>query len=188
MRIDSINRWPTIITLLMLYIAGCSADAQRYIRFPALASPGPAAVQRAQAIQHDPYPLNDIAPEIVGGRPLSYQQSLTEVDRARLTPPPPGTFQSLPPPGTQVFAPPVVSSPFAVAPPQAAVPLGTPAPIVTSPFPAPAAPTATMSYPPAPAPFAAPYPATPAPVVASPYPAAPVPRAAPYQYQQRAPY
>ena len=89
MRIDCINRWPTIITLLMLYIAGCSAEAQRYIRFPALASPAPLPSSGPKRFSTIRIRLNDVAPEIVGGRPLAYQQSLTEVDRARLTPPPP---------------------------------------------------------------------------------------------------
>ncbi len=154
-----------------LGLAGCTAEARQRIHFPDFAHPGPAAVQRAQAIQHDPYPLDDVGPEIVGGRPLAYQRPVNEVDRARMAPSPTGVLQPIPVPGTSVFAPPVVSSPFAVPPPQAAVPLATtPPPIVT-----------------APVPVGVPYPPATAPVVTSPYPAA-VPQLGPFQPQQRAPY
>lgn len=182
-------RWPTIIALLTMSVVGCSAEAQRYIRFPDLTHPGPAALQRAEAIQHDPYPLNDVAPEIVGGRPLSYQQPLNEVERAKLVPTRPVIIQPMPAPGAAVVAPPVVSSPYAVAPPQPAAPLpAAPAPVVMSPFPPPGAAPATVAYPLAPAPIAAPYPAAPAPVITSPYPAAPATQTALFPVQQRAPY
>ena len=148
-----------------LGLAGCTAEARQRIHFPDFAHPGPAAVQRAEAIQHDPYPLDDVGPEIVGGRPLAYQRPVNEVDRARMAPSPTGILQPIPVPGTSVVAPPVVSSRFAVAPPQAAVPLATtPPPIVTAPYP----------------------PAT-APVVTSPYPAA-APQSGSFQPRQRAPY
>jgi hypothetical protein len=115
---------------------GCSAEASRYIHFPDFAHPGPAALQRAQAIQHDPYPLNDVGPEIVGGRPLAYQQSLTEEERALLKPPAAGRLVPIPAPGANVAAPPVLSSPVAVAPlqPGMALPAAAPA-VVTSPVP-----------------------------------------------------
>jgi hypothetical protein len=176
MRNSLVGKWYTVIAMSVLGVAGCTAEANRYIRFPDFAHPGPAAVQRAQAIQHDPYPLDDVGPEIVGGRPLAYQRPVNEVERARMKWTPNGVMQPIPVPGTAVTAPPVVSSPLAVAPQQTAVPLATtPPPIVTAPY-------SSM-----PAPTAAPYlPAT-APAVTSPYPAA-VPQAAPFQSQQRAPY
>jgi hypothetical protein len=179
-------RWLSIAALAAC-VAGCTAEAHNYIRFPSLTSPGPAAYQRAQAIQHDPYPLNDVAPEIVGGRPLSYQQSVTEPDRAKMIPQPVVAIQPSPPPGTTVLAPPVASSPFAVAPPQAGVPLRPAPSAVTSSFAPPAAPV-TTTFAPAPPAVTAPYPATPAPMVVSPYPAAPTTSGAPTPIQPRAPY
>ncbi|HEX4413912.1 MAG TPA: hypothetical protein VH107_09820 [Lacipirellulaceae bacterium] len=124
------------VVLLTATASGCSAEASRYIRFPDFAHPGPAAAQQAQAIQHDPYPLNDVGPEIVGGRPLAYQQPLTEEERALLRPPMAGRLVPVPAPGAAVVAPPVLSSPVAVAPPQPGVTLPAAAPaIVTSPVP-----------------------------------------------------
>ena len=52
------------------------------IRKPQLAHPGPAPVQRYNATQFDPYPLPDMGPEIVGGRPIDYLVPVPEVKRA----------------------------------------------------------------------------------------------------------
>lgn len=169
--------WISVGTTLvcLLAISGCSPEAQRYIRFPNFAHPGPAAAQRADAIYHDPYPLNDVGPEVVGGRPLAYQQSLNEVDRARLERPG-KMLRPVPVPGSAVAAPPVTSSPFPVAPAQPAAPLATtPPPIVTSPVPAvaPAQP---------PAAYGAPV----APVITT--PVAPPANSNSFPPQQRAPY
>ena len=174
---------------MAICIAGCTAEASRYIRFPQIANPGPAPVQRMQAVQHDPYPLNDVGPEIVGGRPLGYQQGLTEVERAKLLPARPVTMQPLPPPGTPFTAPPVASSPFAVAPPQQGIPLATAPPIVTSSMPSSPPTYATPSYPPAAVPTGIPsYPPPTAPVVTSPYPVATAPRTVPPPLAPRARY
>lgn len=40
--------------------------------------------QQANAIVHDPYPLSDIAPNDLGARPPSYQQSVPEPVRNRI--------------------------------------------------------------------------------------------------------
>jgi len=40
--------------------------------------------QSARAVYHDPYPLNNIGPEVVGGRPREYQQPLPEATRNQL--------------------------------------------------------------------------------------------------------
>lgn len=175
------------VVFVVLCCAGCSPEARNYIRFPDLTHPGTASYQRGQAVQHDPYPLNDIGPEVVGGRPLSYQQSLTEPTRARLVPQPVVAIQGAPPPGTAVVAPPVGSSSFAVAPPQAGMPL-TPAPVTAgSPFPPPTAPV-TTSFPPGSAPpVAAPLPVVPPPAVPT-YPLTPAPPAGSRPLQPRAPY
>lgn len=38
--------------------------------------------QKARAAVHDPYPLNDIGPEVVGGRPREYYNPQAEVVRS----------------------------------------------------------------------------------------------------------
>jgi hypothetical protein len=52
------------------------------IRQPRLLHPGPASVQRYNAVQFDPYPQADMGPEIVGGRPIDYMTPVPEVERA----------------------------------------------------------------------------------------------------------
>lgn len=42
--------------------------------------------QQANAIVHDPFPLDDIAPNDLGARPPSYQQPVPEPVRNRLIP------------------------------------------------------------------------------------------------------
>ncbi|TWT76086.1 hypothetical protein Pla123a_28730 [Posidoniimonas polymericola] len=59
---------------------GCGAGT----RMPSLFHPGTAGQQQYDAIYHDPYPLNDVAPEIVGGRPREYQREVPQVTRGRL--------------------------------------------------------------------------------------------------------
>jgi hypothetical protein len=180
--------WPTIHVLMMMSVVGCSAEAQRYIRFPNLASPGPAYAQRSDAIQHDPYPLNDIGPEIVGGRPLAYQQPLNEVARAKLVPSRPVLIQPSPVPGSTVYAPPVGSSPYAVAPSQPGAPLMPAPPMATSAQPVSGPPVVTSPFPAAPAPVAPSYLPSPTPMVTtSPFPATTAPSAASLP-QRRAPY
>ncbi len=68
----------TLFALLPL-LAACSAT----VRKPQLQHPGPAGYQRNNAMQFDPYPLNDMGPEIVGGRPIDFQKPPAEVLRAR---------------------------------------------------------------------------------------------------------
>jgi len=135
--------------------AGCSPQGLSTIQLPNFAHPGPEAVQRGQYNRHDPYVLNDVGPEVVGGRPLAYQQSLTEEERALLKSPAVATMTPIPAPGAAVVAPPVLSSPIAVAPPQPgmALPAAAP-PIVTSTTPVvapsysiPPVPPAVTSYP-----------------------------------------
>jgi hypothetical protein len=186
MRSARFNRRMNASAVLLLAVSGCTAEASRYIHFPDFAHPGPEGVQRAQAIQHDPYLLNDVGPEVVGARPLSYQQPVTEEQRARLRPGPVAVVSPIPAPGTAVLAPPVPSSPFATPPPQPGMPLqsATP-PIVTSPtaptpiggipyYPPSSAPIATSPGVPLPGAFVAP------PIVA--------PQSTSFPAQQRAPY
>jgi hypothetical protein len=191
MRPDYASPWHVFIALCTVNAVGCSPEAQRYIRFPTFASPGPAALQRAEAVQHDPYPLNDIGPEIVGGRPLAYQQPLDEVERAKLVPARPVVIQPMPAPGSNVVAPPVISSPYAVAPPQPAMPLAPsrgPAPVVTA-LPTSAPPVVMAPLPAVPTPGAVPsYSLPPAPIATPTYPVSPVGPITSPPLQPRAPY
>lgn len=69
-----------ILASLCVPIAACSPS----VRTPRLHNPGPAGFQRYQATAgHDPYPLPDAGPEIVGGRPREFMVPTPEVERAR---------------------------------------------------------------------------------------------------------
>ncbi len=68
------------MALLILGGLGCSSTT----RMPNWFHPGATGPQRYDAIFHDPYPLDDVAPEIVGGRPREYQRPVPEVTRGRL--------------------------------------------------------------------------------------------------------
>jgi hypothetical protein len=45
---------------------------------PKFQPPGTIEMQRSQAVMHDPFPNNDVAPAIVGGRPLGFDRPLSE--------------------------------------------------------------------------------------------------------------
>jgi hypothetical protein len=45
--------------------------------------PGPAEYQQSQAQRFDPYPESDVAPRIVGARPLEYENPRAEVLRVQ---------------------------------------------------------------------------------------------------------
>ena len=150
--------------LIAAGVAGCAPEAQRLSR--TFSHPGPAAYQRAEAIVHDPYLLDDVGPEVVGARPREYQRPLNEVDRARLAATPPPGVRVLPPPGLPVAPPPVIGGAYPAAPVVPTYPAApAPAPIVTTP-----------------------YSGSPAIVVPPPYPTGLAQPNTPFQYQQRAPY
>jgi hypothetical protein len=65
------NRTLLIVGLLLLPAAGC-----RSLQGPDLFEPGDLLTQRYRAIEHDPYPSNDLGPEVVGGRPRDYDREL----------------------------------------------------------------------------------------------------------------
>jgi hypothetical protein len=113
--------------VMTMSAAGCTPEAHRYIRFPNFMSPGPAPYQRAEAIRHDPYPLNDVGPEIEGGRPREYQQPVNEVERARMASTPPIAVQPVPVPTLPPFAPPVVTGPPIITTPPQPIPPAPPA-------------------------------------------------------------
>jgi len=74
------TRYGLLLAVACPLLGGCSPT---FFRTPRLASPGTAPYQRARAEVFDPYPPNDVAPKIVGGRPLDYQIPANEVTRSR---------------------------------------------------------------------------------------------------------
>jgi len=64
-----------LAVLLLIGVAGCPS-----LR-PSWFHPGPEELQRAKAIQHDPYPDKNAGPEVVGGRPLQFQNQRSEAIR-----------------------------------------------------------------------------------------------------------
>ena len=61
------TRMLLLVTLICL--AGC---AGRRAGWGFGAGQGTTESQRSRAIVHDPFPLNDIGPEVLGGRPREY--------------------------------------------------------------------------------------------------------------------
>ncbi len=63
--------------LLLVMFAGCAN--RRSWGFPG--GQGTVERQKARATIHDPYPLNDIGPEVVGGRPREFFNPQAEAVR-----------------------------------------------------------------------------------------------------------
>jgi hypothetical protein len=126
----SVYDWRIFAALLAGCFVGCTPEVHRYKRFPDFSNPGWAYQQRNDAVAHDPYPVDDAGPEIVGGRPREYQRPLNEVERARMNAPAPVPLQPIP-------IPPIPS--FPAAPPPVAPP-----PVVTTPLAPPAVPAAPV--------------------------------------------
>lgn len=112
-----------------LVLTGCPT-----IRMPDFYHPGSAGYQRANALQFDPYPLDDVAPPVAGARPKEYDRPIPEVERGQaFTPKRPNlrpiAFSSFAPAAAPVItAPPALPgatvSPF--APPPASSTVGPP--------------------------------------------------------------
>ncbi len=112
---------------LLLLAAAClplAACSETFFHTPRLLHPGPAPYQRYKATQFDPYPPNDVAPDIVGGRPPDYTTPPNEVTRSRqylsaaqataqpvFTPSPVPTFPPI------ITGPPVITAPPGYVPP-----------------------------------------------------------------------
>jgi hypothetical protein len=140
-------RTATFVALLLTSIVGCAPEMAGLRQ--SFAHPGPAAYQRAQSIQHDPYVLNDVGPEVVGGRPREYMIPVNEVERARLAANRPANLNPVPP---VVLGPAAAPAPAYVPAPAGVpvAPIGPPAvaPIVTTPAPVvPAVPVAPVAPP-----------------------------------------
>lgn len=103
------NRWnPLLCTELVMLTAlalatstGCAGTAM-----PNFSSPGSAGQQRRTALQFDPYPLDDVAPPVAGGRPREYARPIPEVQRGQAFAPRPTVMQPMQwPAWTQSIAP-----------------------------------------------------------------------------------
>jgi hypothetical protein len=99
--------------------AGCSN-----IAVPRLLHPGTEEYQQTRAEQFDPYPLPDVGPNIVGGRPLQYIQPAPWAERVQNDMTFTERFHQSPPPG--LYKPPRTSGnrQGIIYPVPTAVPLG----------------------------------------------------------------
>ena len=86
MRIERIRlSGHTLVIGLVLFIAGCQgsqAGAQRW--GGGVYGQGNEERQKYRAASFDPYPLNDIGPEVVGGRPRGFMNPLPEANRNQI--------------------------------------------------------------------------------------------------------
>src|SRR5207342_666780 len=101
-------------------LSGCAPEMASLRQ--SFAHPGPAAYQRQQAIHHDPYVLNDVGPEVVGGRPREYMTPLNESERANLDAPRPAALGPPPPPAVVIGPAPVAAPTYVTAPAPGAPP------------------------------------------------------------------
>jgi hypothetical protein len=73
-------RLPLCLTaFLLLTFVGCAAN--RPFR---LFTPGTVEQKRQRATVHDPYPDQNLGPEVVGGRPRDFQEPLPEAVKNRI--------------------------------------------------------------------------------------------------------
>ncbi|MEQ1830693.1 MAG: hypothetical protein ABL921_32375 [Pirellula sp.] len=73
-----------ILTLasILLGCKGSQLGAHRWGGGPT--GQGTVETQKARAVYFDPYPMNDIGPEVVGGRPRGFTNPLAEAHRNEL--------------------------------------------------------------------------------------------------------
>jgi hypothetical protein len=91
---------------------------------PELWHPGPAGYQRANALQWDPYPLDDVAPRVDGARPREYARPIPEVTRGQAFTPKRPQLQPIPWPTLSLPSPsaPSTQPVYPYAPPAAPSP------------------------------------------------------------------
>ncbi|HEY4232855.1 MAG TPA: hypothetical protein VGM76_05500 [Lacipirellulaceae bacterium] len=155
---------PGIVSASLTITSGCGGR----VALPDLYHPGPAGYQRYRATQQDPYPLDDVAEPVVGGRPREFQRPVPEPERAV-------QWDQRHAQAAGVAPAPTTFAPAPVGPPQPlpySVPpvAGAPPPIVGSGFGVPGSGTYAAPLPTAPAtaPYQLSIPATP--VAPAPYP------------------
>ncbi len=84
--------WFFMLLGLFSILSGCSSQRPRAWGFPG--GQGTVDRQKARASVHDPYPLNDIGPAVMGGRPREFDTPRAEAAReANL----PLQYRNLPP-------------------------------------------------------------------------------------------
>ena len=93
---------PALIWFALLGLTGCANVA-----VPRLLHPGTEEYQQTRAERFDPYPLPDVAPNIVGGRPLQYIQPASWAERVQDDMTFQERFHQVPPPG--LYKPPRTS-------------------------------------------------------------------------------
>ncbi len=72
------------VVCLALPLAGCGWFSSPSTRLPRLRDPGPAEYQQHQAERvADPYPDNESAPEVEGGRPRGFDKPFAETPRSQ---------------------------------------------------------------------------------------------------------
>lgn len=70
--------WPAAGLLCLIALCGC-----RNLARPDWTQPGSAQMQRARALQYDPYPEKETGPALTGVRPREYETAPPEPSRAR---------------------------------------------------------------------------------------------------------
>jgi len=73
-------------SLLVAAVLAVAAGGCRSVGPPNWLHPGTAAHQQSKAERFDPYPENELGPEVLGGRPREYQKPPAEPARARWLP------------------------------------------------------------------------------------------------------
>jgi hypothetical protein len=68
------------IGLSVCVAGGCRSHGTK----PVFGPPGPIEQQRAKAVMHDPYPMTDIGPTLLDGRPRDYYRPVPEPVRSRM--------------------------------------------------------------------------------------------------------
>ena len=66
-----------LVCTFLVSTIGCNVAPPSFLR------PGTAAQQQHRAEDFDPYPENDVAPPVVGSRPLGFKKPRTEVERSQ---------------------------------------------------------------------------------------------------------
>ena len=94
-----------LVACAVLALVGCKGTIM-----PRLASPGTAGYQRYNALQFDPYPLDDVAPPVAGGRPNEYDRPIPEVKRGQKFTPRRPNLQPIAIPSFAPSAAPVITS------------------------------------------------------------------------------
>ena len=84
-------RLPILLLMLLAFSSGCSQRARAW-GFPG--GLGTVDRQKARASVHDPFPLNDIGPEVMGGRPREFAEPRSEATREANIP---KQYRNLPP-------------------------------------------------------------------------------------------